>query len=324
MEQFANNASTTLSGTINNSVTSLTVASASGFPSSGNFRIIIDSEIMLVTAVSGTTFTITRAQEGTTAASHTSGATITHILTSGALTQFRGDSVTSDVIANLPTAGFPGRLYLPTDEPVMMLDNGSSWDSWLLSPLTKLTPPPSSGWSWVNQGSASVSQTAASLTMSGGNTGFNMYMRSYPTTPWKIDICAYYNYVQDSTPHNFIASFAFMDNTNKFCDYEVIFDTAANTWGFLGQIASVKYTTSLTFSSLYFDRRALPLGMIKFIRIADDGTNRSCSLSADGQNFVQIHSVANNDYVTPTKIGFGMTNGNPTVSSIKLIHWYLH
>lgn len=87
MEQFSNNASSTLSSGISSGATSLSVASASAFPSSGNFRILIDSEIFLVTAVSGTTFTVTGAQEGTTAASHSSGATVTHIVTAGGLIQ---------------------------------------------------------------------------------------------------------------------------------------------------------------------------------------------------------------------------------------------
>lgn len=87
MEQFANNASSTLSSGISSGATSLSVASASAFPSSGNFRILIDSEIFLVTAVSGTTFTVTGAQESTTAASHSSGTTVTHIVTAGGLIQ---------------------------------------------------------------------------------------------------------------------------------------------------------------------------------------------------------------------------------------------
>ncbi|WP_337187587.1 hypothetical protein [Phenylobacterium sp.] len=82
-EQFANLAQTTLNGSINNSVTSLTVASASGFPATGNFRIIVDSEIMLVTAVSGANFTVTRGYESSTAASHASGVNVTLIITAG-------------------------------------------------------------------------------------------------------------------------------------------------------------------------------------------------------------------------------------------------
>ncbi len=81
-EVKTNNAATKLNGGINNSVTSLVVNSATAFPTTGYFSIIIDTEIMIVTAVSGTTFTVKRGQEGTSAASHSSGALIVHDLTS--------------------------------------------------------------------------------------------------------------------------------------------------------------------------------------------------------------------------------------------------
>src|SRR4051812_13305340 len=84
-EQFANNAASTLSGGISAGATSLTVASASSFPGSGNFRIIIDSEIFLVTAVAGTTFTVTPGYESTAQASHGSGAAVTHVCTAGVM-----------------------------------------------------------------------------------------------------------------------------------------------------------------------------------------------------------------------------------------------
>lgn len=68
---------TTLSGGINNSTTSITVASSSGFSiSAGPFLAQIDSEIFKVTAISGTTWTVTRGYDGSSAASHSNGATV--------------------------------------------------------------------------------------------------------------------------------------------------------------------------------------------------------------------------------------------------------
>lgn len=78
---FKNNATTTLSGSINNTQTSITVASAASFPViagtdyfyatmyevSGSTEINV--EIVKVTATTGATWTITRAQDGTTARS---------------------------------------------------------------------------------------------------------------------------------------------------------------------------------------------------------------------------------------------------------------
>lgn len=86
-ENIANNFQTTLSSGIDDVTTSIGVASATGAPSE-NFRIIIDSEIMLVTAVSGTTWTVTRGVESTTAATHSNGANVAHVLTAGGLNQY--------------------------------------------------------------------------------------------------------------------------------------------------------------------------------------------------------------------------------------------
>jgi hypothetical protein len=66
----------TLSSSINTSVTSLTMASTTSFPSSGT--VIIGSELITYTGNSGGTLTgLTRGANGTTAASHSSGATVT-------------------------------------------------------------------------------------------------------------------------------------------------------------------------------------------------------------------------------------------------------
>ena len=66
----------TLSSGINASVTSLTMASSSSFPSSGT--VIIGSELITYTGnSSGTLSGLTRGANGTTAATHSSGATVT-------------------------------------------------------------------------------------------------------------------------------------------------------------------------------------------------------------------------------------------------------
>lgn len=62
-------------GNLSDSATSVTLASGGGAFSVGDL-IVVDSEWMLVTGVSSNTLTLVRAQLGTTAAAHTSGAAI--------------------------------------------------------------------------------------------------------------------------------------------------------------------------------------------------------------------------------------------------------
>jgi len=71
----ANNATSTLSGSISDSATSLTLASGTVFPTSG--AVSIENEIIYYTGKSTNTLTgLVRGRDGTTAASHLSGVTV--------------------------------------------------------------------------------------------------------------------------------------------------------------------------------------------------------------------------------------------------------
>lgn len=90
-EQLANNAATTLSGnggSITAVATDFFVANASQFPTTGNFRILMGTELALVGGVTGNHFTsVTRGIESTTPAIHLDGDAVTHILTAGGIIQ---------------------------------------------------------------------------------------------------------------------------------------------------------------------------------------------------------------------------------------------
>ena len=90
-ERFANNAATVLSLPVALSDTTITVLQPGAFPNSGNFRILIESEYLLVTAVNGSVFIVTRGIEGSTASAHPAFVSVTHIVTAGSLAQFITD-----------------------------------------------------------------------------------------------------------------------------------------------------------------------------------------------------------------------------------------
>lgn len=109
--QFANGPlpqapNTTLTGSIASSgASSPTVASAANLPTKGPFLIVVDNERIEVDSISGTTLTILsggRAQEGTSAAAHSSGASVYHVLSAATVVRAIDDR-TSVVIAPDPT-----------------------------------------------------------------------------------------------------------------------------------------------------------------------------------------------------------------------------
>lgn len=98
-EKYTNRASSALAAGIDDDDTTLTVDDATTFPTAGNFRVIIGDELMIVTAVSGDTFTVTRGAEGTTPASHDMGDSVTHIVTAASIRNIVSQIVSTDLTA---------------------------------------------------------------------------------------------------------------------------------------------------------------------------------------------------------------------------------
>ena len=107
---------TTLASSINNSTTSMTVATGTATTLLGGVTVVansqftvaidpdtINEEVVFITAgPSGDTFTIDRAEAGSSAVSHSTGATVKHVLTSDDLTAFAAG------ISPVATLGFSG------------------------------------------------------------------------------------------------------------------------------------------------------------------------------------------------------------------------
>ena len=68
---------TTLAAGLDSGSATVTVGSAAGFPTAPPFRVEVGSEVMLVEAVSGTTWTVKRGSDGTVASAHASGVAVT-------------------------------------------------------------------------------------------------------------------------------------------------------------------------------------------------------------------------------------------------------
>lgn len=84
-EQIYNGVETTLKNGITSATTVIQVTDPNGFPTVPTFRLRIEDELLQVTAVEGNNFTVMRGIEGTTAADHDIGSTISGVLTAGAL-----------------------------------------------------------------------------------------------------------------------------------------------------------------------------------------------------------------------------------------------
>jgi len=112
---------TTLASSINSAVASITVATGTAttllggvvLVANSQFTVAIDpdtinEEIVFITAgPSGDTFTVTRGQAGSSAVSHSTGATVKHVLTSSDLNAFEAglDSNAGGTVSSLLLMG---------------------------------------------------------------------------------------------------------------------------------------------------------------------------------------------------------------------------
>jgi hypothetical protein len=86
LRYYANAPATTLNGSVTNVATSIVVTSATGFPISFPYTLILDrgtstEEAVSVTSAAGNALTVTRAIDSTTAFAHANGATVEHGIT---------------------------------------------------------------------------------------------------------------------------------------------------------------------------------------------------------------------------------------------------
>lgn len=116
MQQFSNNASTTLAALLGDSATLLTVESSAGFAviTAPDYELVTLAsgatvEILKVTARSGTTWTVERAQEGTTAMEWPSGSLIEARLTAGTMDAVMDDmdGIFDDLSGAMQAASYP-------------------------------------------------------------------------------------------------------------------------------------------------------------------------------------------------------------------------
>ncbi len=315
-EQFKNNAATVLTGSVNNSSdpVAITVAVATAFPSAGNFRILIDSEILLVTAVSGLTFTCTRAQEGTTIAAHSNGAAVTHCLTVGSIRRLLADYNLQGTFASRPAAGIEGREYIATDTPFWYYDNGTSWDKFFGT--YPIITPDNTGFSWVNQGSAVLTTTKDMLNITVDATSSFRY-KTKPTVPYTIDAAFMMNW---NSLHLLDCYLGFRESGSG-----KLHTTGIRINGTSIKLTSWKWTDSTHFLTNYGTADYLYLGQgLFFFRIVDDNTDRKVYVSNDGVNWALFTTVGRTDFLTADQVVWGAGSDGAGENNVSLVHWNAH
>jgi hypothetical protein len=267
--------------------TNTTLIVSSAVTVDGGFRILIESELLSVTSGGLTTsWTVVRGIEGTTANSHSAGGPINIVMTAGGL-------------ANI-LAQQSGRVLF--------------------------TPPPSSGWSWVNQGSATISTTNSSMYLSCAPDAADsqkLYVRTAPSVPYSVDFGFF--------PFMFFANYpscgvGFRESTSGKL---YLFGPQSNGLGTgLVYLQRSYYTNETTFSSDSGGTYGNPWALIPmFYRLSVDSTNYTVYQSNDGINYLQFFQESKTAFMSsgPDQIFIYVNPRNTTFGcGLKLVHYYEH
>jgi hypothetical protein len=302
-EQFKNNSTSTLNGAINNSVTTITVADGSQFPADGNFRIIVETELMLVTARSTNDLTVVRGIEGSTPASHSDSAVVTHIVTDASFNRLVRDSV---VLGG-------------DDSPAPPLNTLVSADS--------ITPLTSADFTQTNFGGVAsvLDQAGTILLRAPGDAGDNHRILTVaaPSAPWTLiaalQVFAMTEDAGSSQNHGIVLR---ESSTGKLYSLALNRNSTAPQ-----RFALDRWTNETTFSGNAW-RNTNPIfhSDVLWLKVEDNNTNLLFSLSDDGVNWVQVFSESRTQFMFTAPNQCGITSNNRGSAAkdalIRLVHFH--
>lgn len=324
-EAYTTLGQSTLNGAYTAGSGTMTVTSASSFPTTPTFRVAYvaggaSQIIWKVTAVAGAVFTVT--VESGSDANVSNGASIVEVLTAAALDQIRSDQSQYGTRANLPstTGQKTGNVYRCSDSPYEFVFSGGVW-----VPLVNgnvMTEPVSGtpAFSWLNQGGATESGTNGGLILTapaGAGDALRVRYIAQPTRPYTITAAFRANISSDQNYH---AGLCWYDSgSGKLTSWEVINNTGASGIN----IGVINWNSTTSFNGAPHGAANFSWGDLIWLRMTDDGTNFTYYISSDGINFIQWYQTARTAFLTPGNVGYFLSCNNAftTSSGLWLLSW---
>ena len=186
---------------------------------------------------------------------------------------------------------------------------------------------PSSGWSWVNQGGATLTTNASKdvgslylkVPVAGGDS-LRIRVRSLPAG--KTAIVAFRPYLQPVAIGNPMAGILWRESSSGKLSAFYLIRNAGSP--FDAGLGLAKYTNPTTWSGGSYNPPSSDAkwiyGGVLWMKMQDDGASRIFSLGVDGENWHTHHSVGRTDYLTADQFGF-FANSLGFEAGIQILRW---
>ncbi len=222
--------------------------------------------------------------------------------------------------ANLASPTFTGTPAAPTAAPGTNTTQVASTEFVTAAVAASggdgLTAPPSSGWTWRGQSTASINSSGGIEYLSEGtgqttNVGVRLRTRAMPVGDFTLE----FSFKKDTTPHNFTVIGAALYASGS----------AASGLSWQGtnapQVMAHYFTNATTYGSTVFTARDAPNleGRVYFRIVVVSGVSRTLFFSTDKVNWREMATMSDTATLTPDEIGFGGTFA--VVGGISLDHW---
>lgn len=311
-ETYSTLGESTLASGYTSGGSSLDLISGGSFPSSGVFRVRVDNEIFKVTVNSSNVLTVAGAQEGTSAANHSSGAVVTEVLTAEAIDAIRSDISGIGLLSSLPSSGMKtGDRYRPTDGFYEYVFNGTIWVAF--HGTDRVVVPDNSAYSWDNQNGSSAAQSGGGIYLS--NSGFtqntlSVRYKTAPATPWSLRAKVTGLAFPGGNPSWGIG--VRESGSGKIVAIEIM-----GTNGPLRLIIE-QFTNTTAFSgNAGVDVQNFIMNP-PWLRVDDDGTNRLWYVSVDGINWLLLLTEGRTTFLTADQLCFHIRSSNTGTNPVGL------
>jgi hypothetical protein len=179
-----------------------------------------------------------------------------------------------------------------------------------------VAPPAAAGWTWVNQGAATLVDVAVGLQLTSASPGGQLrgVVLAVPAPPWtRTAVFAASGGLAAGTG----AGLWFRESSSgKVC---------AHYFNLLAGVGQHEHWTSPTAfsaspaSPIAFDDYRNVAGLC-WLRLADDGVNRIWSVSHDGQTYFARGSEARASFLTANQVGI-LVRPESAVNGLTLLSW---